>query len=150
MGGRQNGWKIVKFASMVVPRSLSQNFHSIVCVKKPASCGGHEKGGGTQMWPSWSQKPVTHQRKQSAAYTKGSVHTGSACKIHIELLFSNHYSCWSPFFQGVCHCELSSLEFSKDSQKFSTLLWVGELELIIWLCWSICEWVSCRRREIIE
>jgi hypothetical protein len=45
MGGRQNGWKIVKFASMVVPRSLSQNFHSIVCVKKPASCGGHEREG---------------------------------------------------------------------------------------------------------
>jgi len=44
MGGR-----LFKFASMVVLRSLSQNFHSIVCVKKPASCGGHEREGGMQM-----------------------------------------------------------------------------------------------------
>jgi hypothetical protein len=127
---------------MVVPRSLSQNFHSIVCVKNSDSCGGHERERARRCdhLEVKSQWPI--KESKVAAYTKGSVHTGSACKIHIELLFSNHYSCWSPFFQGVCHCELSSLKFSKDSQKFSTLLWVGELELI-WLCWSICERVSC-------
>jgi hypothetical protein len=128
LGGRQNGWKIVIFASMVVPRSLSQNFHGNVCVKKPASFRGHEREGALRCdHLEVKKKPVTHQRKQSAACTKGSVHTGSACKIHIELLFSNHYSCWSPFFQGDCHCELRSLEFSKDSHKNSPLC---------------CEWVS--------